>query len=269
MQFRYVPDLLEWNPTVLGAGQAFDGSDQARVAFHNDCFMSSDTDVGTYSEDAVLAARQRAYAMSLTEWTPFGGESCDAGAASGQRRSCAEILTEGREYHLAYLNVGYYKAFHDQWKAEGCYDEVSRTIGYRFQLDAVSHPPRAARGTTVPVRIDLRNLGWSRIFSARRLVVTLRHQGSGAEITGEPAGDLRQLAPTATASSRIDARVAIPAGAATGAYELLLAVPGIYPKTAADPRFAVRPANADAAAQGQAWDPLKARFASGTTLEIE
>ena len=49
------------------------------------------------------------------------------------------------------------------WKNGGCYNEVSRSMGYRFQLDAVSHDTQVARGGSVAVAVDLRNVGWARM----------------------------------------------------------------------------------------------------------
>ncbi len=46
---RYPPDLMNLFPEPLTAEQAFGDTLQARLGFHNDCFLSSDTDVGTYS----------------------------------------------------------------------------------------------------------------------------------------------------------------------------------------------------------------------------
>lgn len=269
VQFRYPPDLIKWYPTVLSASQAFGTSAQARIAAHNDCFLSSDTDVGTYSSNSTLGDQQRAYIKALTAYTPYGGETCNAADASQQRRSCSAILAEGRDYHLTYLNVGYYKPFHDQWKSEGCYDEVARTMGYRLQLDAVAHPAAAQRGSSITVRVELRNLGWSRLFSARKLTVTLRHRGSGATVTGSGGADLRTLPPQATSSTTIQVPVAIPAGAATGEHDVLLSVPDIYPSTAGDVRFAIRFANQDDAAKDQAWEPAEARFRVGTRVVVQ
>jgi len=269
VQFRYPPDLIKWYPTVLGAGQAFGATAQARIAAHNDCFLSSNTDVGTYSSNTTLGDQQRAYIKALTELTPYGGETCDASNASEQRRGCSAILAEGRDYHLTYLNVGYYEGFINQWKAEGCYEEVARTMGYRLQLDAVAHPVSVKRGGSATVRVELRNVGWSRLFSARKLIVALRHRGSGALVSASGGNDLRTLPPQAKSSTAIEVPVAIPAGAATGEHDVLLGLPDIYSTTAGDVRFAVRFANQDDAAKDQAWEASSARFRVGTWLAVE
>lgn len=268
VQFRYPPDLIKWYPTVLEPSQALGATDQARIGSHNDCFLASDTDVGTYSSDKTLGDQQRAYVKALSAITPYGGETCDGPDVSQQRRSCAAILAEGKDYHLTYLNVSYYTAFHQQWKAEGCYDEVSRDLGYRFQLDAISHPMHAGPGASLTALIDLRNVGWSRLFSARKLTLTLRHRTSGAQISGSGAADLRTLPPQASASTRVAVTLSIPAGAASGEYDVLLGAPDIYPTTSGDARHAIRFANADEAPRDQAWEAAIARFRAGTRVSV-
>ena len=100
LQWRYPPDLIAWSP-VPGPQGNF-----PRIGFHNDCFMASPTDVGTYDEDATIRARQRAYAAMLTRTTLFGGETCNI-EGEVARTSCAAILSEGRRFHLTTLNRDY------------------------------------------------------------------------------------------------------------------------------------------------------------------
>lgn len=183
------------------------------------------------------------------------------------RSSCADILSEGKQYHLAWLNVNYGMTFINAWKSGGCYSQVSASMGYRLQLDAVSHNTLVSRGNTASVAVDLRNVGWSRMFSARKLVVTLKHKTSGATITGA-AGDLSALIDQATASTRMSVAVAIPSTAATGDYDVYLSAPDIYTATANDPRFSVRFANADNTGVRQSWDAAMASFKVGTTPTV-
>jgi len=247
--FRYPSDLIKWYPSA---------TQQSRVGMHNDCYLSGPSDTGTYSDNS-----QRAYAQSLSSSTGFGGETCDG--ETSLRNSCADILNEGAQYHLAWLNLNYSTTFINAWKSGGCYAQVSRSMGYRIQLDALSHDNQVARGGSVAVAVDLRNVGWARMFTARQLVVTLKHKTSGALITGA-AGDLRTLASQASGSTRVNVGVAIPSGAATGDYDVYVSAPDVFTSTAGNPNFAVRFANADSGTQ--AWDGSAARFKAGTTLTI-
>ncbi|MFY7913073.1 MAG: DUF4832 domain-containing protein, partial [Rubrivivax sp.] len=153
------------------------------------------------------------------------------------------------------------------WKSGGCYAQVSGFMGYRVQLDSATHDTQVARGGTLPLSVNLRNVGWSRMFSDRAVVVQLRHKSTGAVITAR-AGNLATLAPQATASTALAVSVTIPADAATGDYDVFLSAPDVFPATAGDPRFSVRFANADNSGAGQTWDAAGARFKLGTTVRV-
>jgi hypothetical protein len=156
---------------------------------------------------------------------------------------------------------------HEGWKTQGCYPEIKRSLGYRFQLDAIFHPQSAAPGESVDVAIDLRNVGWSRILSARKLMVTLRNKVGGALIAGG-AGDMRLLPSQATSSTKVVVSVPIPADASPGNYDVYVSMPDIWPGTKDLAYFAVRFANADNPPHGQAWEAANFRFKTGTTLTV-
>lgn len=250
--FRYPLDLQKWYPSP---------KQQSRAGMHNDCFLAGPTDSGSYEN-----AGSRPYARALSEDTAFGGETCDD-AGKPARDTCADILSEGAQYHVAWLNINYGPSFIRAWRAGGCFDEVSRSLGYRLQLDSVTHAPQATVGSTLAVSVDLRNVGWARIFSNRPLIATLKHKTSGATITAA-AGNLRELAPQATASTRLDINVAIPASTPLGDYDVYLSAPDVFASVANDARFAVRFANADDASQGQAWSGDAGAFKVGTALTV-
>jgi hypothetical protein len=267
ISFRYPYDIIKWFPTALTSANGLGTSTQARAGVHNDCFMSSDNDVWTYNSGGVTNNPQRDYTKQQTDFVPFGGETCSGFGPT--RQKCTDILSEGPAYHLTYLNNVFYTAFHNQWKSEGCFDQVSRSMGYRFQLDKVSHSLTAARNTTVNVDVDLHNVGWSRIFSARKLVVTLTNKTTGATIVGAGSTDMRTLPSQATASTRVTVPVGIAAGAAAGDYTVSVSMPDVYSTTANLPAFAVRFANADNVATAQAWNATNGKFAIGTTVTVQ
>jgi hypothetical protein len=140
-------------------------------------------------------------------------------------------------------------------------------MGYRLQLDGLVHAGDATAGESVVFDVDLRNVGWARAFTPRRLVVTLRHRETGATWSGA-AGDLRELPPQASASSRIRVTLTLPAGAQLGMHDVWLGAPDVFAATEADPRFAVRFANADSADGLQLWSTSHGRFRTGSTVRV-
>lgn len=256
VHFTASSDFAKWFPNAPAAAAA------ARVGFHNDCYLANDTDAHQFSG---LTDPMRDYVKTMTQNSGFGGETCDNVSNPEQRRiSCAQAISEGAAYHQTWLNAGYAQVFLDSWKSGGCYSQIGSLMGYRLQLDSVNHVTTAARGTTIAVNVNLRNVGWARMFSKRPLVVTLRNKSTGATITGS-AGDLSSV--SAGASAQIAVNVSIPSGAAVGNYDVQISAPDIWSTTASDARFAVRFGNADSGSQ--AWDASTARFTAGTTLSVQ
>ena len=267
IQFRYPPYIQAWTPELPKLGAALDGA--FRIGLHNDCFLASDTDVGTYDEDADLRARQRRYDDALGDLAPFGGETCNpADDPNPQpRTACADILGEGARYNLSYLNDGYYRRlFHDNWRKQGCLDEVSRRMGYRFALVSVSHPASIAQGETLTVSMVVRNSGWARLYNPRPVEILLRDRQSGLvnRLVAEGADPRRWLPGTET---RETLTVSLPKDL-SGPQEILLSLPDAAPRLKGDARFSIRPANADDAAKGQGWDQTRGAFALGTTVTV-
>jgi len=267
LQLRYPGYLMEWSPQ---APQWRDGSAAARIGVHNDCFMASATDVGTYSEDAAIRQRERGYVAALSAVAPFGAETCNPAdeANPTPRTECSDIVREGRQFGLTYLNDSYYRAlFHTRWETQGCMAEVKRSMGYRFELMALRHSAAVPAGQSGELTLTLRNSGWARAFNPRSVQVLLRHRSSGAVVRMALASiDPREWLPGST--STVTAAFTVPSGTPAGAYDMLLALPDGAPSLAGDARYSVRPANAEDAARSQGWNVELGAFRTGTMLSI-
>lgn len=267
VQFRYPPYIQAWTPKLPGLDAALNGA--FRIGFHNDCFLASDTDVGTYDDEANPRERQRQYADEQGDLAPFGGETCNPAddPKPRPRTACADILGEGARYNLTYLNDGYYRRlFHDNWRKQGCLDAVRRRMGYRFALVRVSHPAAIERGGALSVSIVVRNAGWARLYNPRPVEILLRDQKSGAVRRLKARGaDPRRWLPGAETTETLV--VALP-NDLLGVQEVWLALPDASLRLKDDPRFAIRLANADHGETGQRWDESRGAFALGTVVDV-
>jgi hypothetical protein len=270
VQFRYPPHLMAWSASAPAESSAFNGSAASRSGVHNDCFLASATDVGTYSDNATTRTEQHNYTMALSKVSPFGGETCNPADEDGAqpRTSCAAILGEGKQFSLTYLNSEYYtEAFHSRWKKDGCYAEVQRSMGYRLEFLSTEHAATAAAGAAWPIRITVRNVGWARPYKPRQLSVFLKHRVSGNVLKLVTSVDPRTW--TAGNTFAHDTSVVIPSTAQPGDYDIYLALPDGAAQVNGDPRFAVRPANADNAGNRQAWDTALGAFRTGTIVTVK
>jgi Domain of unknown function (DUF4874)/Domain of unknown function (DUF4832) len=229
--WRYPRDIMSW-------------TDDTRSGFHNDCFLSSKTDVGTYSGDEKIGATERAEMEKRTASTFFGGETCNVGSSTA-RYDCSAILAEGARFHLSALNSGYYTRFHDGWKSQGCFDEVTRRMGYRLELAGARI---GAQGT---IALDVKNTGWAAPIQARPVVVTTYLRGK-LRATATLTGTLD----TAKAGTTITLTGILPGIAK--ADRICFSAPDTSARLAKTAEYAIRFANADTNAQ--AWDPTLAAF---------
>jgi hypothetical protein len=78
--------------------------------------------------------------------------------------------------------------------------------------------------------------------------------------------DLRQLLSGATPA--LPLAVTLPRDLESGAYALLIAFPDASPKLRSDPRYAIRPANADDPARAQGWEAALGAFRIGTIVQV-
>ncbi len=270
IQLRYPPYVMDGTPTLPTLSAVLAGG--LRVGVHNDCFLASKTDVGTYDDNATTAARQRDYVDRLGDLAPFGGETCNPADEAGAvpRSQCADILAEGARYNLTYLNNEYYRsAFHDKWVQGGCMAEVRRRMGYRLALSSASHASAATRGQPLNVQLALRNEGWARVFNPRGVQLVLKHATTGEVRRLDATGaDPRAWTPGTTDQNATIAAT-LPGDLPTGRYQVWLALPDADSRLSGDPRFAIRWANADNAAAGQRWDAQLAAFALGTSVDVK
>jgi hypothetical protein len=167
---KYKLDLF--GGKTLAEKEAFSGSPISRIGFHNDCFLSGDDDVGTYTPEKPRWAWIQ-YIGSETRFTPFGGETCKL-YSIGQ---CANALEEMHDLHCSWLNWDYHPNVRDRWQKSGCLDEIERRLGYRFVLRNVSigeiaKDDRNQNHFDIEIRLD--NAGFASPFNPRPVELILR-----------------------------------------------------------------------------------------------
>lgn len=234
--------------------QAFDGSGPARTGHHNDCFLASDTDYGTYRD----IARDQEYLHLDSRYVPMGGETCPPRPAAAdpkeravsllphlssdhERHECPNAVREMEYLHWSYLNSGYYQGVLDGWRAGGCMDEIERRLGYRFELLEGEYSDLVARGGLLHVRVALVNTGFAAPFNPRLVELILRHQSTGAIYAATLPDDPRLWLPGE--SIRLDAAVGVPAVLPPGPYELLIHLPDPAERLYGRPEYSIRLAN--------------------------
>jgi hypothetical protein len=198
-----------------------DAADLARIGFHNDCYLASSTDYGTY-EAPRTPDEWRDYIRAATATLPIGGETCNDDATY---TACDNALADLERLRFDYLHEGYSAAVIDRWRTEGCLDEIRERLGYRLVLRAASAPVAVPAGAPLRIRLELENLGFAPSRSERRLRVVLR-SADGTELAvltpRDPAPDTRTWLPGTIAP--FDLVVDLPDDLPTGDHEIRVAL---------------------------------------------
>lgn len=260
--FRDPADLVRWYPSPSQVPMRTNGG--RRAGIHNDCLLSTPTDGNTFPDDS---PGLRDYTIEINRLAPYGGETCLIPDAL-TRASCADILAEGPRYSLSYLNregAGG-GTFQRGWAAQGCLERVSRSIGYRFQLESVTLPASARAGGRLPVSLSVANVGWARLATSRALVLTLTRQSDGLTVGLPVTGTDAAEWPPGGGPIAVDATVALPADLAPGTYTASIALPDPSAALVDDPRYAIRFANADDPIDGIGWDGAHGRYIIGALI---
>jgi regulation of enolase protein 1 (concanavalin A-like superfamily) len=217
----------------------FSTEPQARVGFKNDCFLSSSNDAGTYLGDQ---QQDRAEAATLTRYTVMGGETCSIEYPT-PRNSCEVALRELEQFHWDYINTNWYVPVYDRWRSEGCYDEITRRMGYRLSLTEGAVTEQVAVGDTITLELDMTNSGFGKVYNPRPIEIVLRNVDSGAERRLRVTGDARSMLPLAGETRTLQLSANVPADMPAGSYRVLLNLPDAAPNLANDVRYSIRLAN--------------------------
>ncbi|XP_064085772.1 uncharacterized protein LOC135200926 [Macrobrachium nipponense] len=202
--------------TSVTSAEAYTNTKVARIGHHNDCFLASDTDFGTY----LNKSDEYPYLKNETLYVSQGGETCNPNPT---RSDCTTAKIELQELHFTYLNSEYHGTVLQSWKTQGCYNTIDHSLGYRFIGMFSRIPSSIKRGTTVTVGIKVKNVGYSAPINYRSAQMVIIGCSGTMYTSPLQAGlDLRRCQP---GECIIDATLSVPSAAPTGVYKVLLKLP--------------------------------------------
>ncbi len=229
-----IPESKDYTP--ITPTQAYSGTPIARTGHHNDCFLASDTDYGTY----LTPTLEKPYVATETLYLPMGGETC---AVNPPRSECITATQELSYLHWSYLNIGYNSDVIAGWDSGGCLDTIKRRLGYRFALVEGTYGDDVRPGSAFTTEIKLRNDGWAAPFNPRRVELWLRPETGGvnyrATLPDDPRFWLADASQTYSLAYTLCTRIDMP----PGDYELLLRMPDPEPALHERPEYSIRLAN--------------------------
>lgn len=263
-RFVYGPQAPVTAPAMTDAA-GFTGSPTARVGFHNDCFLASADDYGTFYDYGNSTTKRgpandvlRRYLEQDSRYTAVGGETCDD--AFSPQNDCAPVGQAEQvmmAMHYSYLNASYNTEVNNDWQTGGCLDNIRRKLGYRFVLREARLPHRLRAGKPLQLNIHLANVGYASPYNARPLELILRHTKTRKQYRLAMKADVRRWLPGRV---HLQDSLLIPANVPPGQYELLLNLPDAYASLANRPAYSIRLANEGLWETGTGFNRLQHRL---------
>ncbi len=222
-----------YGSTTVTSGTAFNGSAVARIGQHNDAFLASADDQGTYTNTAT----DYPWLQAQSTYTVMGGEN---DGVNSPRTDCTTALQEMGMFHWSYINTDYYPQTITNWNSQGCLVTMKKNLGYRFVLTQGTYPNTATAGGSLNVQISIRNDGYAAPFNPRGRELILRNTSTGTLYRFALASDPRfWLAGTTTTINQTITLTGVPAGS----YALLLNLPDPESALSTRPEYSIQLAN--------------------------
>ncbi len=245
--------------TALNQSQAFQNTLLSRTGHHNDCFLASDDDEGTYGN----LATDYAYMEQETKYLPMGGESC---AVNAPRSECPTALDELEKFHWSYINIGYHPGVLQSWQDDSCFSEIENRLGYRFELRNGTYPTNATVGAAMPITLKIQNVGFATPYTPRTAYIVLRNTVTNAEHKIALASDPRFW--NSGVLTTITENITLPATIASGNYKMFLSLPDSDAGLSTRPEYSIRTANNGTWEATTGYNNLNHTVTVGTALGI-
>lgn len=227
---------------------AFNQSDQARLGFHNDCFLASKDDYGTFADNGNSVSKKteanailRKYFEEDSRYVAVGGETCDD--AFSPQNDCAPLGHAQKEMasmHYSFLNVSYNNLVNNDWEAQGCMEEIKQRLGYRFVLETADIPSKISSKHLLNIDLKLKNVGFASPYNPRSAYLILRNAKTKKTYSILLRSDVQRWF---SGKQIISEKIQLPKGIISGSYDLLLNLPDEADHLKDRPEYSIRFAN--------------------------
>jgi hypothetical protein len=238
------------NSLPLTLTDAYKKSDKARIGFHNDCFLSSPDDYGTYYDYGSSSQPRkpateilRKYIEADTKFTVVGGETCDD--SFSPQNDCApagHAEEEMQQMHYSYLNAAYNNDVNNDWDSSGCLPGIKRKLGYRFVLRKSVLPYQLTKTGSMAIEFTVENIGYASPYNPRPVKIILRNTATHKEYAVTLKANPQYWF---TGIHQIKETINLPAGMVTGSYQLFIYLPDEAVLLSNRPEYSIRLANED------------------------
>ncbi|MEO9512213.1 MAG: DUF4832 domain-containing protein [Flavobacteriaceae bacterium] len=229
---------------------AFDQSDKARIAHHNDCMLANYDDYWTYNSfhewpPVSDTLNLKEYIAAETKFLVFGGETCPGGTLGEDvydpYNNCISDGGMAQQYlkrfHTSFLNTSWSGAVNGDWTNK-CIDEIKRNLGYRFVLQKGIFPKVIRNNEPIQMQLYINNEGYASTYNSRTIELVLRSHETQKVYKQEISADPRYWFTDELQTINVD--MVWQETLAKGSYELFLNLPDSEPSLNNRPEYAIR-----------------------------
>ncbi len=247
---RYPLDLFKLHGDPTTEAEAYNGTNGSRVGFYNDSFNSTRDDGGTYTWWGLPG-------YSIDETKNFVGANSlyTAGGAETEYDTidvgypgCATALADLQKLNITFVDADYNLNTIEVWNNQGCFEEINRRLGYRFELQDAYYPTTGlVPGNNFHLQLTIKNSGFASPFNARPVYVVLQNINGQNTYKFTLNTDPRSWKPDIT--SVVTQDLALPTDMVAGNYKLYLWMPDAATGLQNNPLYSVQLANQNV------WNP--------------
>ena len=221
--------------TPIDANVGYGTTDIARVGFHNDCFLASTDDYGTYQNVAI----EKNYISKEALYVPTGGETCPP--VDVPLASCDTAGEEMALLKWTYLNLDYYGPVLNVWRNNSCFADFQKKLGYRLLLKSASLKKEVKANGSFQLNAIMSNAGYAPVYSPKNSFLVLK-ASDGALYKKALDLDVRKIVPNVNYDLKETINLS---GVPAGSYELFLKIEDHSASIADRPEFSIQLANLD------------------------
>ncbi|MBV6623983.1 MAG: DUF4832 domain-containing protein [Rivularia sp. (in: Bacteria)] len=242
LRYSYYKKRIYDNNNPLTASEAYSGGNRARTGAINDCFLASRDDAGTYLFDQDIEP-QKDYLSQDNLYLVQGGETCSSDKFAQPYIGCDNALQDLQRMRWSAINARFKRDVTDLWKNQGCYGEISRRLGYRFNLVNSEITNSLKPGGRFFAKLNIENVGWANAYNPRLLEIVLRNKQTNQEYYLRVNEDVRRWTTGETTTVNIEG--GLPSNMPLGEYDIFLNLPDPQPRLYNRPEYSIRLANVD------------------------
>lgn len=237
----YKQEIFNYS-TAIDAGVGYGTSDIARVGFHNDCFLASSNDYGTYQN----VSAEKDYISKEALFVPTGGETCPP--TDVPIASCSTAENEMILLKWTYLNLDYYGPVLQEWRNNSCFTDFQKKLGYRLILKSASLKKEAQVNGSFQLSTVIENVGFAPVYNIKNSFLVFKSVGDGTLYKKALSFDVRKVEPSA--NYELIESVSL-SGIPSGKYKMYLKIEDSYETLADRPEYSIQLANSNT------WEPTE------------